>query len=121
MNQNDAPSLFKLIAFARHMRKHPTRSEALLWAQLRGRKLGPRFRRQHPLLGFIVDFYCPSYRLVVEIDGGVHESLRARRFDDARAAQLVQFAGVRVLRISAELVERDVDAAVAIVRAALGR
>ena len=119
MNQNDAPSLFKLIAFARHMRKHPTRSEALLWAQLRGRKLGPRFRRQHPLLGFIVDFYCPSYRLVVEIDGSVHDTERARRFDEARTVQLVQFANVRVLRLSAELVEGDIVAAVAIVRAAL--
>jgi very-short-patch-repair endonuclease len=119
MNQNDAPSLFKLTAFARHMRKHPTRSEALLWEQLRGRKLGPRFRRQHPLLAFIVDFYCPSYRLVVEIDGGIHLSPQARRYDDARTAQLVQFANVRVLRIDAALVERHVLEAVAIIRCAL--
>ena len=119
MNQNDAPSLFTLISFARHMRKNPTRSEALLWARLRGRKLGPRFRRQHPLLGFIVDFYCHSYRLVVEIDGGIHDSLRARRFDEVRDAQLVQFAGVRVLRIEASLVERDALAAIDIIRAAL--
>jgi very-short-patch-repair endonuclease len=119
MNQNNAPSLFTLISFARHMRKHPTRSEALLWAQVRGRKLGPRFRRQHPLLDFIVDFYCPSYRLVVEIDGGIHLSAEARRHDEARTLQIVQFANVRVLRIEASLVERDLSRAIAIIRAAL--
>ncbi len=95
------------------MRKHPTRSEALLWAQLRRGKLGVRFRRQHPMLGFIVDFYCASARLVVEVDGGVHDSYEARRRDAARDAWLARLAGVRVLRISADLVERDVLAAVA--------
>src|SRR5438876_11581679 len=67
---HDAPSLFTLVHFARFHRKHPTRSEALLWAALRRRQPGPRFRRQHPFaVAFIVDFYCPSHRLVVEVDG----------------------------------------------------
>ena len=115
---HDAPSLFTLTEFARFHRKHPTRSEALLWSALRGRKLGPRFRRQHPFaVGFIVDFYCPAYRLVVEVDGSVHDGIAA--FDAARDAELARTFGVRVLRLSASLVERDLEAAVALVRAAL--
>jgi very-short-patch-repair endonuclease len=99
------------------MRKVPTRSEALLWAHVRGRALGPRVRRQHPLHPFIVDFFVPSYRLVIELDGSVHDALRA--FDVARDAELARLYGVRVLRIDARLVERDVGAALAIIRAAL--
>jgi very-short-patch-repair endonuclease len=119
MNQNNTPSLFTLVQFARRNRKVPTPSEALLWARLRGRALGPRFRRQHPFaVGIIVDFYCPSYRLVVEVDGGVHLPGEARRRDAARDAWLAQ-RGVRVLRISSSLVEQDVQGAVEIIRAAL--
>ncbi|HEX4514303.1 MAG TPA: DUF559 domain-containing protein [Polyangiaceae bacterium] len=80
------PSNRSLVHFARHMRKVPTRSEAVLWAHVRGRALGPRVRRQHPLHPFIVDFYVASYRLVIELDGSVHDSLRA--FDVARDVAL---------------------------------
>jgi very-short-patch-repair endonuclease len=109
--------LFKLTQFAREMRKAPTRSEALLWAQLRGRKIGPRVRRQHVLHPCIVDFYVASHRLVVEIDGGIHA--RQRIYDARRDAFLVHTYGVRIVRIYASLVERDVLAAVALVRNAL--
>ena len=118
MHHTDAgPSLFTLTRFAREMRKAPTRSEALLWAQLRGRKVGPRVRRQHPLWPFIVDFFVPAYGLALEVDGAMHRF--QREHDRRRDAQLASLHGVRVLRIDAELVERNVLAAVAIVRAAL--
>jgi very-short-patch-repair endonuclease len=56
------------------LRKHPTPSEALLWEHLQGRSLcGARFRSQHPVETFIFDFYCPESRLVIEVDGGIHE------------------------------------------------
>ena len=118
--RNDAPSLFSLIPFARQMRKAPTPSEALLWSQLRRRQLcGARFRRQHPLCGsFIVDFCAPCERLVVEVDGGIHLAQQQR---DAYRQRCIEALGYRVVRVSAELVERDVAAAVAVVRAALGR
>jgi very-short-patch-repair endonuclease len=90
----------------------------LLWARLKRGKLGVRFRRQHPIGDVILDFYCPSYRLVVEVDGGVHASDEARRRDEARDAWLARL-GLRVLRLSAGLVERDVVAAVEIIRAAM--
>ncbi|HEY5377486.1 MAG TPA: endonuclease domain-containing protein [Polyangiaceae bacterium] len=102
---------------ARGMRHALTPSEDLLWARVRGRRLGVVFRRQVPLLGrFIVDFYAPAGRLVIEVDGGYHaERVRA---DQGRNAVLVR-AGYRVLRLDAALVVRDIEAAVARVREAL--
>jgi very-short-patch-repair endonuclease len=102
------------------MRKRPTKSEALLWAQLQGRKLGVRFRRQAPVDNFILDFYAACARLGVEVDGGVHDTLERRRYDALRSEVLLRFYGIRVVRVRAELVERDVRAAVAVIRAALG-
>ena len=112
MHTPDGPSLFSLIQFARSMRKAPTRSEALLWAQLRGGKLGVRVRRQHPLHPYVADFYVPSHRLVIEVDGGIHRFQREK--DRLRDAYLAS-----TYRVRAKLVERDVLVAVAIVRAAL--
>lgn len=115
---HDAPSLFTLVHFARFHRKHPTRSEALLWSAVRNRQLGPRFRRQHPFaVGFIVDVYCPSYRLVVEVDGSVHHGHEA--FDAARDAELARTFGVRVLQLPASLVARDLAQALVLIRAAI--
>ena len=99
------------------MRKAPTKSEALLWAQLRGSKLGVRVRRQHPLHPFVVDFFVCAYRLAIEVDGGIHRW--QREHDLARDRYLASTYRVRVLRIDGDLVERDVRAAVAIVCAAL--
>ena len=59
--------------YAHAMRQAPTDSEARLWRALRSSQLGVAFRRQVPLLGFIADFYAPSARLIVEVDGGYHE------------------------------------------------
>ena len=102
---------------ARGMRASLTLSEALLWARIRGRRLGVVIRRQVPLLGrFIVDFLAPAERLVIEVDGGHHaEQARA----DARRDAVLARAGYRVIRVDAALVTRDVEAAVALVRAAL--
>ena len=101
---------------AHTMRQAPTDSEARLWRALRSSQLGVAFRRQVPLLGFIVDFYAPSVRLVVEVDGGYH----ARRVTaDARRDRKLERAGYRVVRIQAALILRDLPAAVLAVRRAL--
>jgi very-short-patch-repair endonuclease len=95
------------------MRKHPTPSEARLWNALRMRRTGGRWRRQHVLAPYVVDFFCHAHKLVVEVDGGIH---RAQQFHDARRdAELVRLHGVRILRIEAELVERNAAAAVALI------
>jgi very-short-patch-repair endonuclease len=75
-----------------------------------------RFRRQVVLGPFIVDLFAPAARLVVEVDGGVH---RGRRDYDRLRDEWLRRRGLRVLRIDAELIERNVGAAVAAVRAAL--
>ena len=99
------------------MRAVPTTTEALLWEQLRGSRLGVAFRRQVPLGGrYIADFVAASARLVVEVDGGYH-SRRVRA--DARRDRVLAKLGWRVVRIEAELVQRDIAAAVAKVREAL--
>ena len=74
-------------AFARAMRNQPTDAEATLWARLRGRQLaGLRFRRQHPLAGYITDFICLEARLIIEVDGSQHaDSTRDRNRDEALA------------------------------------
>jgi crossover junction endodeoxyribonuclease RuvC len=99
------------------MRASLTPSEELLWSRLRSRRLGVVFRRQVPLLGrFIADFFVPAERLEIEVDGGHHaEHARADAHRDAVLAR----AGYRVLRLDAALVMRDVEAAVALVRATL--
>ena len=61
-----------LALHAHTMRQAPTDSEARLWRALRSSQLGVAFRRQVPLLGFIADFYAPTARLIVEVDGGYH-------------------------------------------------
>ena len=118
MCSHDGPSLFSLIPLAREHRKHPTPSEALLWRRLCSKQLGVRVRRQHPLYPYIADFFVASHRLVIEVDGAVHRGREA--YDAHRTSELERLYGVRVLRISAELVEQDVEAAVRLVREALG-
>ena len=115
----DSPSLFSIIQLARKHRKAPTLSEALLWRRVCHSQLGVRVRRQHPLYPYIADFYVASHRLVIEVDGAVHAGEEARVRDAHRTSELERLYGVRVLRLSAELVERDVAAAVASIRAAL--
>ena len=81
---------------ARALRNNPTDAESKLWAQLRQRNLdGFRFRRQQPIGPYIVDFFCPDARLVVEIDGGQHA---ARENEDAERTEWLGSRGYRVVR-----------------------
>ncbi len=83
---------------ARALRQSPTTAEQLLWRHLRNRQLaGTKFRRQHPLGPYILDFVCLEQGLVVEVDGGQHADLQAQAYDRQRAVWLRQ-QGLRVLR-----------------------
>ncbi|WP_242112260.1 endonuclease domain-containing protein [Luteimonas aquatica] len=83
------------IRFARHLRRSMTEAETHLWFHLRNRSfMGHKFRRQHPLDRYIVDFACVEARLIVELDGGQHASL----LDDNHRTQVLQGMGYRVLR-----------------------
>jgi very-short-patch-repair endonuclease len=104
----------EMIEAARLHRKNPTRSEYLLWQALRGKKLaGIKFRRQHPIGPWIVDFYAPACRLVVEVDGPVHDTQWEA---DQIRQDLLERLGLRFLRISSELVERDLEASLEMIR-----
>lgn len=106
-------------AFARDLRGKMTLPEVLLWKALKGRRLdGLHFRRQHPLGPYILDFYCDTAKLCVEIDGYSHGTGPHPRRDDRRDAWLRE-RNVTTLRISASLVLRDVDDAVATIRQVL--
>jgi very-short-patch-repair endonuclease len=83
---------------ARDLRRGQTNAEVVLWQLLRRRNLnGLKFRRQHPLGGFIVDFFCEKARLVVELDGGGHAEAGQTGYDAQRTVRLERL-GVRVLR-----------------------
>ena len=85
---------------AQQMREDMTEAEAILWEAIRERRLGGlKFRRQHPAGRFVFDFYCPHAKLVVELDGGVHDD-RAE-YDAERTAELERF-GYTVLRFKNE-------------------
>ena len=95
--------------FARRLRKEQTAEERIVWSRLRNRGLmNLKFRRQHVIEGFIVDFYCHEARLAVEIDGKIHE--KQKDYDMARQA-LIEEKGVRFVRITNEEVNLDINAA----------
>jgi very-short-patch-repair endonuclease len=86
------------LKFARAMRREPTDAEAKLWELLRFKSLaGYRFRRQHRVGGYILDFYCASRRLAIELDGGQHNDAGQAEYDQKRTLRLSEF-GVRVIR-----------------------
>jgi very-short-patch-repair endonuclease len=73
--------------FARQLRKSQTEAERKVWDLLKNRKLlGLKFRRQHVIEGFVVDFYCLERKLAIEIDGGIHD--RRRDYDELRQQEI---------------------------------
>jgi very-short-patch-repair endonuclease len=88
----------KISRLARNLRKNQTDAEQILWSKLRSRGLsGFKFRRQHPIENYILDFYCSEAQLAIEIDGGQHsEEINIKR-DCQRTAFLNQ-KGIRVIR-----------------------
>ena len=87
-----------------HLRSNGTPAEARLWTLLKnGQAGGFRFRRQVGVGPYVLDFYCPSARLAVEIDGAVHEAPERAAYDAARTQHLAA-VGVRVVRFENRLV-----------------
>ena len=115
-----SPQLWEqLKPLAREMRRTPTSSEDRLWQRLRNHQLrGLKFRRQHSIDRFIVDFYCSELRLVIEVDGPVHQYTPE---EDAVRQAFLESAGMRVLRFTNEQVETNVESVLAEVGSALER
>ena len=86
-----------------------TEAEKILWNELRSRKVkGLKFRRQHPLLFYIADFYCHEQRLVIEIVGGIHLLEKQKEKDENRTAELERF-GISVIRFTNDQVINSID------------
>ena len=95
---------------AKHLRQSMTLAEIALWDRLRANRLGGyRFKAQHPIAFFIADFYNHANRLVIELDGGAHDSMEQQEYDTNRTYLLEEF-GITVIRFRNEAVFRDIDA-----------
>ncbi|SEI64089.1 Very-short-patch-repair endonuclease [Sphingobium sp. AP50] len=94
---------------ARKLRRALSPPEVALWQWLRSRPDGFKFRRQHLAGPYILDFYCPSARLAIEVDGGGHD-IAEQIARDARRDGWLQAQGLRVLRVRAVDIFRDFDA-----------
>jgi len=81
----------------RELRNNATPQEILLWSQLKHSRLGSKFRRQHSIGGYIADFYCPSKRLIVEIDGSQHINKENIEYDSIRT-KYFQGLNIKVIR-----------------------
>ena len=97
-----------LFDIARRLRRHETKAEKFLWSKLGNKQLGVKFRRQHPLYTYIVDFYCHSHRLVVEIDGPVHNTKDAN-FDNSVRSQDFKEYKIEIIRFTNDDVLSDIE------------
>lgn len=98
---------YKKKIFGRVLRKESTPQEKKVWDALRNRRfMNLKFRRQHVLEGFIVDFYCSQLKLAIEIDGAVHN--RQLDYDDLRQ-QLIESEGIRFIRVINDEIDKDIN------------
>ncbi len=108
--QTADPMTYELLkAFAKNHRNQPTQAEEVLWTLLSGKKLeGYKFRRQHIIDTFIADFVCLSEKLIIEIDGLIHQ-LPENQVSDAERTQKLNSLGFKVIRFTNEEVLADID------------
>ena len=104
-----------IIERARFMRRNPTQAEAILWSRLRRNQLkGCQFRRQHLIGRFIVDFHCSAARLIIEVDGPIHDEIEQQAYDEARQTFLEEL-GFTVLRFSNETAIYETEAVLEVI------
>ena len=104
MNSKIIPYNQKLREFAKQLRNNSTLSEVLLWKQIKGKALGVEFKRQVPMLEYIVDFYCQEIGLAIEVDGNIHDF---RYLEDAQRQQEIEKYGVIFIRFSNEEIKNN--------------
>ena len=92
---------------ARKLRNKMTHAELVLWERLCKKQIcNKRFRRQHPIEMFIVDFYCHEARLAVEVDGEIHNT--KREYDEGRTAEMARYF-IKVIRFTNKEIEENTD------------
>ena len=108
----------RLKQHARENRTNSTKSEQIMWRLLRGHQLGSlKFRRQHVIEPFVVDFACVSEKLIIEIDGGYHDQVVPA---DLSRQKFLESLGWRVLRFTSDDVEQNAEAVVTAIARLLG-
>ena len=89
-----------------------TRAEIILWSRLRERKIsGYKFRRQQPILDYIVDFYCPELKLIIEADGEIH-SLNENSEYDRKRDNILKINGYRIIRFTNLEIVTELDSTI---------
>ncbi|MFY0684691.1 MAG: DUF559 domain-containing protein [Balneola sp.] len=92
----------------RELRRNQTKAEEILWKEIRARKLGIKFRRQYGIGPYILDFYAPSIKLAIEVDGGIHLKKEVEIKDRNRDAFLNKNE-IHVLRVKNEEIEKELE------------
>ena len=111
---NAKPHIFEK---AKCLRSNMTTAENILWESLRGKKiLNLKFRAQHPIDIFIADFYCHPIKLVIEVDGSIHESEKQAIYDIGREEEL-NGLGINVIRFTNNKVLTDISGVVEEIKA----
>ena len=100
---------------AKALRSRQTFAEKLLWSKLRNNQLGYHFRRQHPMLEFVVDFYCEQLKLVIEVDGSVHLDPTVQ-IEDEYKDNSIQAYGMDLIRFTNEQVINNIDSVVELIK-----
>jgi len=94
---------------AHALRKNMTDAEKILWKRLKDKGIFKvKFRRQHPVDIFVLDFYCHELKLAIEVDGEIHLSTEARGYDDGRTYELEKY-GIKILRFTNEQIFENLD------------
>ena len=116
MNQNQINNRPELLNKRKFLRNRLTPAEATLWKSLQNSNLeGRKFRRQHSVGPFIIDFYCPSEKLAVELDGQGHFTSAGQKYDEQRTKYLNRF-NIRVIRIENSQVFTNLNAVLDYIR-----
>lgn len=98
----------KLFYRRKNLRNNATPQEILLWNKLKSSQLGIKFRRQHSIGGYIADFYCPSKKIIIEIDGSQHFEKEAIEYDEIRSAYF-EGLDIKVLRFTNAEINTNMD------------
>lgn len=103
--------------FRKENRRNSTSAEATLWHHLKAKQLGWKFRRQHSVGNYILDFYCATERIAVELDGEYHFTAEGRKYDEVRTKYL-NGLNIKVLRFENKRVFEDLEGVLGEIRGA---
>lgn len=115
----DKTSLKKILLLKRkELRHNLTPEEAVLWTQLKEKQLNSKWRKQHPIGNYILDFYCPKAKLCIELDGKEHYTYQGAKEDEKRT-QFLNKRGIRVIRFENRLIWENLDGVIEVIKSEL--